>query len=38
MICYSDRYCNKCEKWYIPRNVGECNRCPSCGKKVYGDE
>lgn len=36
---YSQMYCEDCKKWYIPKNIGESNKCPMCGSnKVHGDE
>lgn len=38
MLNYSERYCDKCKKWYTPNDIVECNKCPKCDSKVYGDE
>jgi len=38
MLNYSQRYCEKCKKWYIPKDLSECMRCSICNGEVHGDE
>ena len=38
MLSYGWRYCSKCDKWFIPENIGELKYCPVCHNEVIGDE